>query len=173
MYIGSDPDVIGKGTKVGIEDVSAKIQEITECLVGKENPGGVSDAPIHLKVMRRDSPTLTLIDLPGLAYMSADEGQASTIYEQTAGLVRKYAQSEENSKSCCSVVCPMNVHPLIARFFVSSRPKVKRIVRHAAVLFARWMSTHSLQIRLFPAPWPHCLSSELVHMCKHWHRLEV
>ena len=104
MYIGSDPDVIGKGTEVDIEQVSAKIREITDELLGEENQGGVSDAPIHLKVMRRDSPTLTLIDLPGLAYMSADECQASTIYKQTAGLLRKYASSEENSESNGSVV---------------------------------------------------------------------
>lgn len=98
MYIGRDADVIGKGTEVGYDDISNMIQQLTDQLVGPDNQGGVSNLPIHLKVIRRDSPTLTLIDLPGIAYNSADEAQSATIYAQTSGLVKEWVRKDENSE---------------------------------------------------------------------------
>ena len=53
-------------------------------------PGGVADFPIHLKIMRKDSPNLTLIDLPGIAYNTSDQGLDGDIAELTKNLIIKY-----------------------------------------------------------------------------------
>ena len=52
--------------------------------------GGVADLPIHLKVIRKDSPNLTLIDLPGIAYNTSDQGLSGDIAELTKSLIVKY-----------------------------------------------------------------------------------
>ena len=48
------------------------------------------DSPIHLKVMRKGSPNLNLIDLPGIAYNSHDQGLDGDIAELTKSLIVKY-----------------------------------------------------------------------------------
>jgi len=63
-----------------------KIAHAQSCLP----PGGVADHPIHLKVLRKGSPNLTLIDLPGIAYNTADQGLAGDIAEMTKSLIVKY-----------------------------------------------------------------------------------
>ncbi len=52
----------------------------------------MQDSPIQLKVQRRDSPNLTLIDLPGIAYNSADESLVGSIADMTKSLIDKYIQ---------------------------------------------------------------------------------
>lgn len=74
-----------------IKSIPSKIEEYTKDLAGEN--GRVVDSPIHLKVIQSSTPSVTLIDLPGITHMSVNNIQ-DDIHEQTTGLVNKYISNE-------------------------------------------------------------------------------
>jgi dynamin 1-like protein len=93
VLIGVSPDLSQSGEDIQPDEIPDKITALTNQIAGIG--GVVEDKPIHLKVIRRDSPNLTVIDLPGIAYNSAEEEMTDRIYELTKGLIDKYVSSEE------------------------------------------------------------------------------
>ena len=55
-------------TRIRLEEIGAEIQRLTREVAG---PGSniIAD-PIHVKVVRKVGPTLTLIDLPGITWVN-------------------------------------------------------------------------------------------------------
>lgn len=82
-----------KGTKISIDDISSEIEKLTTKFAGAG--GGVSATPIHLRIVRPSGPTLTLMDLPGIAQCSADSSQEDTIHEDTVSLVTEYIKNKD------------------------------------------------------------------------------
>ena len=91
-FICTRGDMEGR-EEISLEEIASKVRDMTISLAG--GGGSVRDNPIHLKIQRNGSPNLTLVDLPGLAYSSADENLDGDIYEMTKGLIVKYSSQEE------------------------------------------------------------------------------
>ncbi|CAM9094534.1 unnamed protein product, partial [Heterosigma akashiwo] len=92
--IGTDPDLEGSGKFISdLELIADNITELTRDLAGEG--GAVQDTPIHLKIVRPDGPTMSVIDLPGIAYTSADSNVEEVIQEQTTALIKKYCEQQE------------------------------------------------------------------------------
>ncbi|CAN0141700.1 unnamed protein product, partial [Heterosigma akashiwo] len=92
--IGTDPDLEVSGKRISdLELVAGSITELTRNLAGEG--GAVQDKPIHLKIVKADGPTMSLIDLPGIAYTSADSNVEEVIQEQTTALIKKYCEQQE------------------------------------------------------------------------------
>lgn len=79
------------GEHIDVHLIPSKIEEYTKKLAG--DGGTVVDAPIHIKVIQPDGPTMTIIDLPGITHMSIGDVQKD-IHTQTVNLVKKYIQNE-------------------------------------------------------------------------------
>eukprot|EP00899_Mesostigma_viride_P003745 jgi/Mesvir1/13371/Mv05854-RA.1 len=85
--IGIQPD-LGDGEKIdNLAEIPDKIVALTDKIAGSE--GGITNVPIHLKVFQRDSPTMTLVDLPGITHLSFDD-KYRDIHKETTDLVKKY-----------------------------------------------------------------------------------
>ena len=92
IVVISDNSYMDNGETIeDITHVSNKIEEYTTRLAGHN--GRVVDKPIHLKIIQNNTPSVTLIDLPGITHMSVDNVQED-IHEQTLALVRKYVTNE-------------------------------------------------------------------------------
>ena len=100
--IGKESDLSASGKHIqSIDKIPKRIEELTEEL---STNGGVVDAPIHLKVVGKNMPTLTLIDLPGITHISVNNAQED-IHSHTSSLVEKYI---ENSNMIILCVIPAN-----------------------------------------------------------------
>jgi len=74
------------------KNILKQIETETEFLAGKNS--NISDKPIYLKILSKDIPNLTLIDLPGLTMVACtDRGQPIDIKEKVRSLVGKYISS--------------------------------------------------------------------------------
>ena len=92
IVVISDNSYMDNGETIDdIQYVASKIEEYTIRLAGHN--GRVVDKPIHLKIIQNNTPSVTLIDLPGITHMSVDNVQED-IHEQTLSLVRKYVTNE-------------------------------------------------------------------------------
>lgn len=90
-YISKTPN-LSEGEYIDdIKDIPNKIEEYTKDLAG--DSGCVVDTPIHLKVIQSSTPSVTLIDLPGITHMSVNNIQ-DDIHTQTTALVNKYISNE-------------------------------------------------------------------------------
>lgn len=90
-YISKTPN-LSEGEYIDdIKDIPNKIEEYTKALAGES--GRVVDSPIHLKVIQSGTPSVTLIDLPGITHMSVNNIQ-DDIHAQTTSLVNKYISNE-------------------------------------------------------------------------------
>lgn len=97
--ISTNSDLDKTGTK--IDDISKIPKRIIEFTDGLCENGKVIDKPIHLKIVGKLLPTLTLIDLPGITHMSKNNIQED-IHKQTTDLVRSYI-SQENMIILCVI----------------------------------------------------------------------
>jgi GTPase SAR1 family protein len=78
---------------VNIDDISKIPKRINEMTDNLTSNGTVKNDPIHLKVVGKNLPSLTLIDLPGITHLSAQNAQ-DDIYETTSELVKEYIANE-------------------------------------------------------------------------------
>ena len=92
IVVISDNSYMDNGETIeDIQHVASKIEEYTVRLAGHNSR--VVDKPIHLKIIQNNTPSVTLIDLPGITHMSVDNVQED-IHEQTVSLVKKYVNNE-------------------------------------------------------------------------------
>lgn len=85
----ADNAEMANSKRIALSDVVSEVTAFTEKLAGSD--GHVVDRPIHLRVTQPSGPTVTLIDLPGIAQASE---LCANIYEETVGLVKKYIAHE-------------------------------------------------------------------------------
>lgn len=74
-----------------LEEIQNGIRSCTETVKLDGLP--IADKPIHVRYIRRNGPVMTLIDLPGITHVDA-ENQTFDIHAVTAGMVESYVNNE-------------------------------------------------------------------------------
>eukprot|EP00978_Attheya_sp_CCMP212_P004325 scaffold9455_cov54-Attheya_sp.AAC.1 len=82
-----------KPERISLEDISKKVREYTALAAGQGKE--VLDAPIELKIFRRDQDDLTLVDLPGITRVAV-KGQTGDVEALILGMCRRYMKPEES-----------------------------------------------------------------------------
>jgi GTP-binding protein EngB required for normal cell division len=87
-YVSNDADL--GTTRIPLEEIGAEIQRLTREVAG---PGSniIAD-PIHVKVVRKVGPTLTLIDLPGITWVNEN---LQDIHDVIVGMIHRYIKNEQ------------------------------------------------------------------------------
>jgi interferon-induced GTP-binding protein Mx len=86
-----------KRTIIPIADVATKIIEMTDELAPGHNIN-IADK-IELRIVSKDVPDLTLIDLPGIFY-NTDDGEGRAVYDKIKALYLRYIEDEG-----CVILC--------------------------------------------------------------------
>lgn len=62
-------------------------------IINEESQTPISSQPIHIRRIRRGGPVMTLIDLPGITHVDA-ENESFDIHAETSNMVKEYVKNE-------------------------------------------------------------------------------
>lgn len=90
--VSNEANLQGCG-KISLEDIGDEIKRLTREMAG---PDRIIADPIHVKVVKKSGPTLTLIDLPGITWQVAGSNNTQNdIHDVIIGMIRSYIQNPQ------------------------------------------------------------------------------